>query len=175
MAKGMGSGAGPGEGAMVAVVELPRPRLRNMERADIEQVARIEDAAYEYGWSVGIFRDCLRAGHACWVLEREGEVIGYGVLSTGAGEAHVLNVCVAPTHQGQGHGRRLLKRLLDTARWYSAERVFLEVRPSNRAAQSLYHDVGFNEIGRRPGYYPSRKGHEEAIVMALDLGTGWDW
>lgn len=154
---------------MVAVAVLPRPRMRNMSREDLDQVAQIEARAYEFGWSAGIFRDCLRARHACWVLEREGEILGYGVLSTGAGEAHVLNVCVAPDHQGQGHGRRLLKRLLDTARWCGAERVFLEVRPSNVGAQKLYDSVGFNEIGRRPNYYPTRKGREEAVVMALDL------
>ncbi len=156
---------------MVAVVDMPRPRMRNMGRDDVERVASIEAEAYEFGWSAGIFRDCLRAGHACWVLEREGDILGYGVLSTGAGEAHVLNVCVAPAHQRQGHGRRLLRRLLDTARWYGAERVFLEVRPSNTGAQKLYESVGFNEIGRRPDYYPARKGREEAVVMALEMSV----
>lgn len=156
---------------MAAVVDVSPPRLRTMGAGDVEQVAEIETRAYEFGWSAGVFRDCLRAGHACWVLEGEDGIVGYGVLSTGAGEAHVLNVCVAPARQGQGHGRRLLKRLLDTARWYGAERVFLEVRPSNRAAQCLYDSVGFNEIGRRPRYYPARKGREDAIVMALDMSV----
>ncbi len=154
---------------MVAVVAGPSPQIRSMCRGDLVQVAAIEKSAYEFSWTPGIFRDCLRAGHACWVLDRGDEILGYGVLSTGAGEAHVLNVCVAPAHQGQGHGRRLLRRLLDTARWYGAERVFLEVRPSNVAAQTLYESAGFNEIGRRPDYYPARRGREDAIVMAMDL------
>jgi [ribosomal protein S18]-alanine N-acetyltransferase len=47
--------------------------------------------------------------------------------------------------------------------------VFLEVRPSNAPAISLYHDEGFNEIGRRPRYYPARDGREDALVMALEL------
>lgn len=154
---------------MVAVVKPPLPQLRSMSREDLVQVAAIEQSAYEFCWTPGIFRDCLRAGHAGWVLARGGEVMGYGVLSTGAGEAHVLNVCVAPRYQGQGHGRRILKRLLDTARWYGVERVFLEVRPSNAKAQALYESSGFNVVGRRPRYYPARNGREDAIIMAMDL------
>ncbi|HKV65001.1 MAG TPA: GNAT family N-acetyltransferase, partial [Rhodanobacteraceae bacterium] len=80
-----------------------------------------------------------------------------------------LNVCVAPLHQGRGHGAYLLKRVLDLARWHHAERVFLEVRPSNELARAMYERAGFNEIGRRPGYYPARRGREDAIVMAMEL------
>ena len=55
------------------------------------------------------------------------------------------------------------------ARWNGAGRVFLEVRPSNPVAQSLYRSMAFEEIGRRPKYYPAKDGREDAIVMALDL------
>jgi ribosomal-protein-alanine N-acetyltransferase len=154
---------------MVAVVAPSLPEIRAMRRDDLAQVAAIEASAYEFPWSPGIFRDCLQAGHGCWVLDEAGGVIGYGILSAAAGEAHVLNLCVAPAHQGRGHGRRLLRRLLDTARWHGAERVFLEVRPSNPAAQALYERSGFNEIARRPNYYPVAGGREDAIVMALEL------
>lgn len=130
---------------------------------------RVELSAYEFSWTKGIFRECLLAGHGCWVMELSGRIIGHGVLSTGAGEAHILNVCVAPQHQGQGHGRYLIGRLIDLARWHRAERVFLEVRPSNPGAIHLYDSMGFNEIGRRPRYYPAHKGREDAIVMALEL------
>ena len=143
--------------------------MRPMRQADIEAVAAMEQRAYPFPWSAGIFRDCLRAGHHCWVLEAGATLIGYGVLSTGAGEAHILNVCVDPAMQGQGHGRRLLRRLVDLARWHHADQVFLEVRPSNPRAIALYRDEGFNEIGTRPNYYPAAKGREDAIVMAMAL------
>jgi ribosomal-protein-alanine N-acetyltransferase len=91
------------------------------------------------------------------------------VLSCAAAEAHVLNLCVAPEHQGHGHGRHLLRRLVDIARWHMSDRVFLEVRPSNPGAIALYHSEGFNEIGRRPNYYPAPRGREDAIVMAREL------
>ena len=142
-----------------------------MRREDLPAVNALEAASYEFPWTPGIFADCLRAGHPCWVLCVDGVIAGYGVLSVGAGEAHVLNLCIGRRWQGLGLGRRLLMRLLDVIRWSGAERVFLEVRPSNPVAQSLYRSVGFNEIGRRPRYYPARDGREDAIVMELVLAT----
>ena len=140
-----------------------------MKQLDIDAVAAIENRSYVVPWTPGFFRDCLRAGHQCWVLEAGTQLLGYGVLSAAAGEAHILNICIAPEYQGRGHGRRLLRRLIDLARWHKAQQVFLEVRPSNPAAIALYRDEGFNEIGLRPNYYPSAKGREDAIVMALEL------
>ncbi|MBS0575344.1 MAG: ribosomal protein S18-alanine N-acetyltransferase [Proteobacteria bacterium] len=147
----------------------PLPRLRALHACDLPALLNIENAAYEFPWSEGIFRDCLAAGYDCWVLEDGGELLGYGVLSAAAGEAHILNVCVAPSHQGRGLGRLLVRRLLDLARWHRATQVFLEVRPSNPNAIALYLSEGFNEIGQRKGYYPARVGREDALVMAVEL------
>ena len=154
---------------MVANLQEPISSFRAMRREDLEAISRIELAAYPFPWTFGIFRDCLAAGYECWVLERSAEIIGYGVLSVAGGEAHILNLCVAPAEQGRGHGRRVLSRMLDLARWHRAERVFLEVRPSNSAAIALYDSAGFNEIGKRPNYYPGPRGREDAIVMAMEL------
>lgn len=140
-----------------------------MREGDLDAVLAIERRAYAFPWTGGIFRDCLRAGYPAWVLEQDGAIIGYGVLSVAADEAHVLNLCTAPEHQGKGHGRRLLRALTRHARGRGARRLFLEVRPSNPQALALYHDEGFNEIGRRPRYYPARGGREDAIVMAKEL------
>ena len=144
-------------------------RIRAMQEGDLDAVAAIEAAAYPYPWSHGIFRDCLRAGYGCWVLEQAGAVIGYGVLSAAAGEAHVLNVCVDPAVHGRGHGRHLMRRLIDAARWQRVQRLYLEVRPSNAAAIALYESLEFRHIGRRPGYYPAPDGREDALVMAREL------
>lgn len=153
------------------VSEAPEAlRLRAMQDADLPEVLAIEASAYAFPWSIGVFRDCLRAGYGCWVLEAAtGELAGYAVLSIAADEAHMLNVCVAPALQGRGHGRRLVARMLDLARWHRAERMFLEVRPSNPAAIALYRSLGFAEIGQRPRYYPAAGGREDAIVMGREL------
>lgn len=171
--------------AAAAAEPEPAARLRVMREEDLDAVMEIELRAYPFPWSRGIFRDCLRAGYPAWVLERaaleragpesarqerpDAEVIGYGVLSVAADEAHILNVCAAPHVQGRGHGRRLLRALVQQARLRGAQRLFLEVRPSNPAALALYEAEGFSEIGRRPRYYPAHAGREDAIVMAMEL------
>ncbi len=155
---------------MAAVVK-PVIQVRAMRNEDLSRVGELENASYDFPWSQGVFADCLRAGHPCWVLCVDALVAGYGILSTGADEAHILNICIAPDYRGQGLGRHLLRRLLDIARWNGAERVFLEVRPSNPLAKSLYESLGFKEIGRRPRYYPAKNGREDAIVMVLELGA----
>jgi ribosomal-protein-alanine N-acetyltransferase len=64
----------------------------------------------------------------------------------------------------------LLRQLFDEARRAGASQMFLEVRPTNTAAQALYGRHGFKAIGRRKGYYPaSDGGREDAIVMRRHL------
>ena len=147
----------------------PAIALRAMREADLAEVHALEIRAYEFPWTLGIFHDCLRANYPAWVLHVDGRIGGYFLMSIAAGEAHVLNVCVAPELQGRGYGRALLHALLKIARARRVDRVFLEVRPSNAGAIALYDAEGFNEIGRRPRYYPARDGREDALVMALEL------
>jgi ribosomal-protein-alanine N-acetyltransferase len=149
--------------------KITDPQCRQIKQADVDAVMAVELQCYPFPWTAGIFRDCLYAGHECWMLEGKQGIIGYFVLSCAAGEGHLLNVCVAPQHQGRGNGRRLLRQVLEVARWHRLQRVFLEVRPSNPHAKALYESEGFNEIGRRPNYYPAVKGREDGIVMAIEL------
>lgn len=140
-----------------------------MRQSDLDAVMDIELQVYPFPWTAGIFRDCLLVGYVCWVYEEDSRVQGYGVMSVGAGEAHVLNLCVRPSAQGRGLGRRLLRHLIEVARAHRAETALLEVRPSNRVAYHLYQSMGFNEVGIRNGYYPAEKGREDALIMACSL------
>ena len=154
---------------MSAVLKVSAVRLRPMSEDDLARVMGIEQQAYTFPWSEQIFRDCLRVGYCCWVLERDGSLDAYGVMSVGAGESHILNLCVRPAVQRHGLGRRLLAHLLQLARRHGAHTALLEVRPSNRAAFELYRDSGFNEVGIRRDYYPGDRGREDALILALDL------
>lgn len=155
---------------MSAANELLMPRVRRMRHEDLDAVSRIEQHSYGYPWSTGIFRDCLLAGYFCVVVEQAGEVRGYGILSIAAGEAHVLNVCIAPAFRRQGHGRLLLQHLMQQARSSRVKRMFLEVRPSNLAAINMYKRIGFETVGRRRDYYRAANNRrEDALVLALTL------
>ena len=143
--------------------------IRLMVDADVTDVMTIESRAYVYPWTAGIFRDCIGAGYCCYVLEKDAEIIAYAVMSVGAKEAHILNVCVRPETRGQGYGRALMEKLITLARQIRADTMFLEVRPSNGAARGLYDKLGFNEIGTRQNYYPAEQGREDALLLAKQL------
>lgn len=149
----------------------PRTEIRLMQPADLKAVAAVERAAYQYPWSLGIFRDCLLAGYYCLVLDVAGAVTGYGIMSIAAGEAHLLNLCVHPAAQRLGYGRRLLNTLLLKASDTQADKVFLEVRPSNEIALRLYRSAGFEQIGVRPAYYQAEHGREDAVILAATLNS----
>jgi [ribosomal protein S18]-alanine N-acetyltransferase len=155
---------------MSAVVR-PQPMPEPMHADHLEVVHAIEQIAYEFPWTLGVFTDCLKVGYSCWVLDDPdaGGIVGYGILSLGAGEAHVLNLCVHPELHRRGLGRLMLRHLLEVAEDYGATEIFLEVRPTNREALAMYLACGFNEVGLRHGYYPSAKGREDAMVLARRL------
>ena len=152
----------------------PALRFVPMTRRDVPLVGTIERRNYEFPWSDGIFRDCLKAGYTCDLVRLHDDTIGYGILQVAAGEAHVLNLCVDAVGQGRGVARLLLEHLMETSVRLGADTVFLEVRPSNPKAQALYASAGFNEVGRRRDYYDARGGREDAIVMARSLVAGGD-
>jgi [ribosomal protein S18]-alanine N-acetyltransferase len=139
--------------------------IRPMLESDVPQVLAVESAAYQFPWSEGIFRDCLRVGYTCRVLDIGGDIAGYGIMSMGAGEAHILNVCVRAEFQCLGFGRKLMTYLLERARASGMQEAFLEVRPSNSAAIRLYHAMGFEAVGVRRGYYQAAVGREDASVL----------
>ena len=145
--------------------ELAAVDIRPMNDLDIPVVGVIERAGYQFPWSEGIFRDCLRVGYVCRVVEVSGDMAGYGIMSVGAGEAHVLNVCIRDEYRCRGLARRILLYLLERARIAGMYEAFLEVRPSNTAAARLYHSLGFEQVGIRRGYYQATVGREDAQVL----------
>lgn len=140
-----------------------------MTVGDLDQVLANEFTGYNFPWTRGVFIDCMKAGNQCWVGEVDGRVIGHLVVSVGAGEAHLLNVCVRADRQGAGYGRQLVIHAIESARAAGAGALFLEVRPSNVVAAKLYDSLGFAEVGVRKDYYPAPLGQEDARVLALDL------
>jgi len=143
--------------------------VRVMVDADVTGIMKIETRAYAFPWTAGIFRDCMGAGYSCYVLEKNADIVAYAVMSVGAKEAHILNICVSPDMRGEGCGYALMDKLIALARQLHADMMFLEVRPSNEAARRLYDKLGFNEIGTRRNYYPAAQGREDALILAKQL------
>lgn len=146
--------------------------MRGMRASDLDLVVQSENLSLQNPWSKRIFSDCLRSGYECWVLATRDRIVAHGVLSIGADEAHVLTICVHPDFRRQGYGKRMLRHLLDKAAKNGAQECFLEVRPSNKVAISLYLSMGFVQVGERRQYYPANPGdasREDALILALAL------
>lgn len=150
------------------VAPLP---ARPMRAVDLDAVMPIEASAYSHPWTRGNFIDSLAAGYRALLhCGGQGHVLGYYVALPGFEETHLLNLTVAPAHQGQGLGSAMLAELADWARARGDAALWLEVRPSNGRARALYLRTGFVEVGLRRQYYPADQGQrEDAVVMRLDL------
>jgi ribosomal-protein-alanine N-acetyltransferase len=145
------------------------PLLAAMRESDLAEVMAIEEAIYSHPWTRGNFADSLVAGYECRTWRLGADLLGYFVLMVAAGEAHLLNLSIAPAWQRKGHGSLLLREAAAIARARGARGIFLEVRPSNAGAQALYTRFGFRRVAVRRGYYPADSGREDALVLTLAL------
>ena len=154
------------------VPDKQHPLIRRLTLADVDRVFAIEQLAYPFPWTRGIFVDCLRVGYACFGLQFGKELAGYTIFSWAAGEAHLLNLCIHPDWQSRGYGSLLLEYTISHVARLEIEAIFLEVRESNPSAIKLYKNRGFKVIGHRRSYYQAGDKREDAIVMQLALRPG---
>jgi len=70
-----------------------------------------------------------------------------------ADEAEILTLAVRPAQRRQGLARALLEEAARLCAAHGATTLFLEVATRNQAARALYAAQGFEEVGRRRGYY----------------------
>ncbi len=142
-----------------------------MQVNDIVDVLTIENDVYPHPWTRGNFLDSLYSGYQTWVLRDEsGALVGYFLLMLAVDEAHLLNISVRRDLHGRGVGRMLLDKVVSLAKENGMTSILLEVRPSNQRALAVYQRYGFEQIGRRKGYYPAAANtREDAIVMRLSL------
>ncbi len=145
------------------------PEIRQMLVIDLDEVIVIEKEVFLFPWTRGNFGDSISSGYHCYVLELGGHIFGYGVMTIGLDEAHLLTLSVTAGWQQEGWGEKLLQHFICLAKEHHARSVLLEVRKSNLGAARLYERIGFTRIATRSGYYPAMGGREDAIVMELTL------
>lgn len=144
-----------------------RLTLRTLKPEDVPGMLEIERLGYSHPWSEGVFLDSFRPDYRLWGACHEDSLVGYAVVVCVLDEVQLLNLCVHPHCRGLGAGRLLLQHVISEAARERMNQVLLEVRLSNRVATRLYRGEGFEEIGRRPCYYPAPSGREDARVMSL--------
>ena len=154
---------------MTKLADKGHPLIRRLAMVDIDRIVEIEELAYPFPWTRGVFEDCLRVGYACFGLQIGKQLAGYAIFNWAAGEAHLLNLCVHPDWQHCGYGRLLLEYMINRAARAETDSILLEVRASNPTAAKLYTNRGFKVIGERKDYYRAGDKREDAIIMSLNL------
>ena len=146
------------------------PFIRPAGLTDVRSIWEIEKLSYPAPWSLWCFLAEYANSKSTLLIAgppppEPWETWGFAVFWVVADEMHLLNLAVHPAQRRRGIARFLLTAALDKARAQGAAVVWLEVRPSNAAALSLYHSFGFKEIGIRPGYYTDNG--EDALIYAF--------
>ncbi|MCW8336704.1 ribosomal protein S18-alanine N-acetyltransferase, partial [Vibrio paucivorans] len=137
-----------------------------LSQAHLDAVWQIETVAHSHPWAESMIRDVHSRGAMHYVMHHNNELVGYFYAQNIVGEVTLLNIAIAPKHQGKGLGKALLEQFLTLCEQQKADSAWLEVRESNQAAYGLYEALGFNEVDRRRNYYPSDNGKEDAIIMS---------
>ncbi len=145
---------------------MPAIEIVAMTIEHVAEVAAIERQVYLSPWSKAAFESEVREnGFAHYFVALEGQrVVGYAGIWVILDEAHITNLAVHPDYQRRRIGSALLECLIMEAVRRGADRMTLEVRFSNNAAQALYAKYGFVPRGVRSKYYSD----EDALIMWLD-------
>jgi ribosomal-protein-alanine N-acetyltransferase len=142
-------------------------KIEKMRPEHLEAILRVEAASFSQPWTREMFEAEMIPGVSLALVARSDEdiLLGYLCGSIVAGEFYISNIAVDPRMRRRGIGKALLRSALEEASRHGARTASLEVRVSNRAAQSLYRNLGFAETGRRRRYYTDPV--EDAIIMCL--------
>jgi tRNA threonylcarbamoyladenosine biosynthesis protein TsaB len=167
------AGEGAGEGATKGLDDTAgQVLLEFITEAHLQEVVQVEQLAYAHPWTLGNFKDALKAGYVAQKLVMGERVVGYYVAMPVLDEVHLLNITVAPAFQGQGWARCLMQALDVCSRGQGAKCMWLEVRESNVRAMKIYKAHGFVQVGLRKDYYPAgRQARESAVVMRMALNA----
>jgi ribosomal-protein-alanine N-acetyltransferase len=138
--------------------------IRPLQPEDVDVIADIEDSAYFAPWPRAAFTASIGI-YPAFVMEKNTQIIGYAIFSAVQDEAHILNLVIKPSLQGQGFGKLLLRFLLEILLQNHVKRISLEVAQNNEAALRLYQSLGFMQEGMRKEYYLTPHGRIDALIL----------
>ncbi|MDZ7834743.1 MAG: ribosomal protein S18-alanine N-acetyltransferase [Alkalibacterium sp.] len=142
-------------------------KAKKADDTDVDAILMIERLCYNglTPWNrTAILHEIRYNKNAFYIMMYDGEqpvaFVGTWFI---AHEAHITNIATVPSYQNKGIASYLLKEIMRIASEEDIEKVTLEVRVSNKAAQSLYRSLGFEEGRVKTGYYAND--HEDALEM----------
>ncbi|WP_137596950.1 ribosomal protein S18-alanine N-acetyltransferase [Paucilactobacillus kaifaensis] len=146
--------------------------LARAQVTDVPEILQVEQQVYDATpWNESAFIQEIRRqrDRLYLVVRKNDQLLGFAGCSFDRlkDEAHITNIAVTPAYQNRGIGRYLIRKLIRKAALLDMDKMSLEVRVSNTAAQRLYKRMGFLVKNVKKGYYFGD--HEDAYNMVLDL------
>ena len=139
-------------------------RYELMNEAHVAQIAQLEKRCFSDPWSENSIRSELTGRLSLWVVALDGDTVaGYIGSQSVLGESDMMNVAVAPEYRRRGIAQALILELIRRLSQQGNRSLMLEERASNTPAITLYHKLGFAQVGRRPNYYRNPK--EDALIL----------
>ena len=147
------------------------PALTEATSGDAAAISALHGASFRRGWNEQEVETLLTDRHVLAHRAMTGsKMAGFIMSRLVEDEAEILTVAVARESRRRGVGRALLEEAMRHAYREGAERMYLEVEDTNRAAIALYRWAEFHETGRRAGYYrEGRTAPGGALVMLRQL------
>ena len=146
---------------------MPKVELRLMTREDVDQVHSIETACFAIPWSrESLLHETENACARYMILTEDGAVKAYAGVWFVLDEGHITNIAVSPDRRRMGYGEKVTRALMQLSADSGMRFLTLEVRRSNLPAQSLYHKLGFVDVGYRKRYYEDNR--EDALIMVCE-------
>jgi [ribosomal protein S18]-alanine N-acetyltransferase len=160
----------------VNALDLSQISLRPFEARDLPELVRLDASCFAPQISYSraeLYYFVRHPRSTTTVAERGGEIVGFCVvdwkLESGRKLGHFITIDVAPELRRNGLGRLLMQTGESCLADMGCIGVALEVATDNQAAQAFYERLGYQQVGRIPGYYA---GGTDALVMRKELLSG---
>jgi ribosomal-protein-alanine N-acetyltransferase len=138
----------------------------NAKSADLAPILAIERNAFSSPWTEEMFIDALKNSTTRFkVAASFGKIIGYIIYWVLAGETSLLDIAVVKEYRRKGIAKQMLEFMEADSVKNNSREIFLEVRPSNKEALSLYLNFGYKQIDVRKKYYTT----EDALILRKQL------
>lgn len=145
--------------------------IRWMIRRDMAEVLAIEQASFEFPWKDKDFLRCLRQRNVIgMVAEHDERIVSFMVYGLHKDHIHVLNFAVSPDYRHRGVGRQMVEKLIGKLSQERRNRVSLETRETNLAAQLFFRSLGFVATDVLRDFYDETT--EDAYQMTFR--HGWE-
>ncbi|HEY2826552.1 MAG TPA: ribosomal protein S18-alanine N-acetyltransferase [Pirellulales bacterium] len=133
-------------------------------RRDMPDALAIEADSFEFPWCENDFLRCLRQRNCIgMVAEQNDRIVGFMIYELHKTRLHILNFAVSSRYRRTGVGKQMVTKLVGKLSTQRRNRILLEIRETNLAAQLFFRSCGFRAVSVLRDFYEDTT--EDAYLM----------